>query len=335
MDATTETTCSPKTAATKEVPTESITEYSAYDGSALMAKTRTVDNTVNEATLDIKRSEDPSWECMMGGTDHAHEFFVVLQSFNKVENLGNAHEVDNNQWNENACDFNNVHKEGGGKPQNTKTEDAAAISPTVKAVVTTTEEHGSTDPSGTLMSSLMDAELKSSGPPDDQRPVKKNCDQKSGNSSSPETVTFAAEDTENVSEKKVVTLELKEMPGSHFCENIVKDLCQLKKQVLGKETHLERNDIGELKTVDMDSKENMESFAAEVPSSNVGDDDFSDLSNPTKCQDVDQMVPNNFEHTTVLSVSRKSFLYLFTLSYFCSLSQAVACDIVIKVAALH
>lgn len=334
MDAATETTCSPKTAATKEVPTESITEYSAYDGSALMAKTRTVDNTVNEATLDIKRSEDPAWECMVGGTDHAH---VVFQSFNKVENLCNPHGVDNNQWNENACDFNNVHKEED-KPQNPKTEDAAAISPTVKAVVTTTEEHGSTDPSGTLMLSLMDAELKSSGPPDDQRPVKKNCDQKSGNISSPDTVTFAAEDTENASGKKVVTLGLKEMPGSHFCENIVKDLCQLKKQVLGKETHLERNDIGELKTVDMDSKKNMESFVSEVPSSNVGDDDFSDLSHPTKCQGVDQMVPTNFEHTTVLSVSRKSFfvpVYTFLLLFTLPGITAVACDIVIKVAALH
>ena len=123
MDATSETNCSDKTAANEEVATESITEYSAYDGSALMAKTRAVDNSVDETTLDIKRSEDPSWECVMGGIDHAQ---LVLQSFNNIENLRNPHEVDNDQWNENACDFNNVYKEKD-KPQNPKTENAAAF----------------------------------------------------------------------------------------------------------------------------------------------------------------------------------------------------------------
>ena len=181
-------------------------------------------------------------------------------------------------------------------------------------VVTITEEDGSTDPSSTLTMSSMDAELRSSGPLDDQRVDKKNCDQKSGDSSSSETVTFAAEDTENVSEKKVVTLELEQMPGSHLCENIVKDLCQLKKQqVLGEETHLERDDFSELKAVGMDSKENMESVVSEVPSSNVGDDDFNDFNNPTKHQGVDQMVPTNYEHTTVLSVSRNR---IFTCLHF-------------------
>ena len=320
MDAAIETTSSTTTAVTEEM--DSLMKNFAFDGSTL-AKTKSVDSstTSDQETLDTARSEGPLRECVAGDVDSAH---VTLQRCNKAVKLYSSEEVDKESVKNSLCvnvpcDMNYV-QEREDKPQNSETENFSITSPSVKSAVlpgniitALKEEIHSTS---TITVASVDTELRSPGLSTDHKLQEKNY-KETGSNSLLKTVELTSHQTEIGNKKngimEVTLMSQQFLGGSDICDKTVNDTCQLNRHSgLDEENHLTSPSNGLLKTADvtaehteMSSEESAGMLISELPCPNIGESDNApkDLFHPTEHQHVDQMVPTNYEPTTVLSVS--------------------------------
>lgn len=339
MDAAIETTSSTTTAVPGE--TDSLMKNFASDGSTL-AKTKSVDSNTSrdEATIDTARSEGPLKECVAGDIDSAH---AILQRCNKAEKLYSSEEVDKDHGKESfsvniPCDLNYVY-EREDKPQNSETENMSVTSPSVKSavlrsnIITVLKEEIHSISATTVTS--VNTELKSSGLSTDHKlPEKKNYEE-TRNNSLLKTVERTSQQTEIGNEKNVimeVTLMSQQfLGGSDICDKTVNDTCQLNRHSgLDEENHLTSPSNGLLKTAhmtaehaEMSSENNvgMLTCISEVPGPNLGESDnaLKDFVHLTEHQRVDQMVPANYEPTTVLSVS--ILFSILPVTFLCSITE--------------